>query len=178
MTESTPGRRRKTPAQKVTNGLEEILGDSLQRLHDANPGIGFTLIADTKPKKHAPATTHGGSWAGIDKELLRNIHLFEFSNKERAVLDNMTADVDKDGVWKGTQAQLAATLRCNQTTVSRAIVKLDRKNFVWKVARGTYQVNPTWAFGWGSDHSARVIAKIGKTVMATKVIKIPGKKAA
>ncbi|WP_331731250.1 hypothetical protein [Kitasatospora sp. NBC_01300] len=178
MTESTPGRRRKTPAQKVTNGLEDILGDSLQKLHEANPGFGFTLIADTKKPKKREATTQGGSWAGIDKQLLRNIHLFEFSNKERAVLDNMTADADRDGLWRGTQAALAVTLQCNQTTVSRAIVRLDRKNFVWKVARGTYQVNPTWAFGWGTDYSAKVIAKIGKDFMAKKVINIPGKKAA
>ncbi|MFD9688451.1 hypothetical protein ACFXPX_32685 [Kitasatospora sp. NPDC059146] len=178
MTDTTPGRRRKTAAQKVTNGLENILGDSLQRLHEANPGIGFTLIADTKRAKHASAQTHGGSWAGIDKMLLKNIHLFDFSKRERAVLDNMTADVDKDGLWRGTQAQLAAELHCNQTTVSRAIVKLDSKNFVWKVSRGTYQVNPTWAFGWGSDHCNRVIEKIGKKTMAAKAIKIPGKKAA
>ncbi|MFB7673217.1 hypothetical protein ACFC26_17585 [Kitasatospora purpeofusca] len=158
--------------QAFANGLAELIGSGLERLQAENPSIGFTLIANSdKPRKGAQ--THGGSWVATDRELLGNIWRFDFSKRERAVLDIMTAEVDEEGQWHGKQTDLARTLGCSQGSVSKAIGKLESTNFAWKVIRCRYQVNPDWAFGWGSEAHQRSIKKIGKATMDMKRIKIP-----
>ncbi|MET9182896.1 hypothetical protein ABZX88_32485 [Kitasatospora aureofaciens] len=158
--------------EDFARGLADLIGSGLEQLQAQNPSVGFTLIANSdKPRKGAQ--THGGSWVATDRELLANIWRFDFTKRERAVLDIMTAEVDEEGQWRGKQSELAKTLGCSQGSVSKAIGKLESTNFAWKIVRCLYQVNPDWAFGWGSEAHQRSIDRIGKAVMDMKRIKIP-----
>ncbi|MFD0351752.1 hypothetical protein ACFQ0M_48015 [Kitasatospora aburaviensis] len=74
---------------------------------------------------------------------------------------------------EGKQADLAKVLQCSQGSVSKAISTLEATHFVWKVIRCLYQVNPDWAFGWGTDSHTKSIASIGVATMDMKRIKIP-----
>ncbi|MFI1521371.1 hypothetical protein [Kitasatospora cineracea] len=135
------------------------------------------LVANTgKPRKRA--LTYSGAWVATDRELLANVWRFDFTKHERAVLDIMTAETDEAGQWRGTQSELARILRCSQGSVSKAIGEPEAANFAWKVVRCLYQVNPDWAFGWGSEAHRRSIARIGRAVMDMKRTKIPHEKAA
>ncbi|WP_030274430.1 hypothetical protein [Streptomyces sp. NRRL B-24484] len=170
MAKKPSGRARADEA--LAQGLADLIGSGLEQLRAQNPGIGFTLIADAaKPNKSA--NTHGGSWVATDRELLANIWRFEFTPRERAVLDIMTAEINEDGQWHGKQSELANRLGCSQGSVSKAISKLESTNFAWKLIRCLYQVNPDWAFGWGSEAHIRSIQRIGQAVMDMKRIKIP-----
>ncbi|MFC8452163.1 hypothetical protein [Kitasatospora sp. NPDC057223] len=158
--------------EAFARGLADLIGSGLEQLQAQNPSVGFTLVANSdKPKK--AVHTHGGSWVATDRELLANVWRFEFSQRERAVLDIMTAEINEEGQWHGKQSELARTLGCSQGSVSKAISKLESTNFAWKLVRCLYQVNPDWAFGWGSKAHLRSIQKIGKAVMDMKRIKIP-----
>ncbi|MDH6130493.1 hypothetical protein [Kitasatospora sp. GP82] len=153
-------------------GLADLIGSGLEQLRAQNPSVGFTLVADSdKPRK--PANTHGGSWVATDRELLANVWRFEFSSRERAVLDIMTAEINEDGQWHGKQSELATRLGCSQGSVSKAISKLESTHFAWKIIRCLYQVNPDWAFGWGTEAHLRSIERLGAAVMDMKRIKIP-----
>ncbi|WP_329572911.1 hypothetical protein [Kitasatospora sp. NBC_01266] len=156
----------------IAQGLADLIGSGLEQLRAQNPSIGFTLLADSnKPSK--PAHTHGGSWVATDRELLANVWRFEFSQRERAVLDIMTAEINEEGQWHGKQSELATRLGCSQGSVSRAISKLEATNFAWKIIRCLYQVNPDWAFGWGTEAHLHSIKSIGAAIMDMKRIKIP-----
>ncbi|MFJ2154190.1 hypothetical protein ACIOHB_36215 [Streptomyces microflavus] len=159
------------PGQDYVNGLEsaEALLTKFREL-----SRGGTLTYDRRRRPYAFYGTNHLSVSGV---LQANLWKFRLTTVARDVLDYMVTNHDTKGLVTTTQVKLGEHFCCSQTKVSKAIGELSRHNFSWKEKRGVYQLNPLYAFRWGSDKHRELVMSL-QDVLLEHQIEIPtvGKK--
>ncbi|MEU2968983.1 replication/maintenance protein RepL [Streptomyces ardesiacus] len=109
----------------------------------------------------------------LDHDIQTNLWRFGLSTMARDLLDHMATQHDEQGELHATQKELAAHFGCSQPKVSKALTQLDKMHFAWKVRRGVLQVNPTYAYRWGSRKQRALIARLGAKFFRERTIVIP-----
>ncbi|BDT39514.1 hypothetical protein [Streptomyces yaizuensis] len=130
---------------------------------------GGIIQADPVPRAYAfPSKRH----ITFDADIHDNLWRFGLTPIASALLGHMAAGHDKDGVLVTTQSALAQHFECHHTRINRAFKLLDRHNFAWKERQGRYQINPQYAYRWGSRKHRALIERMG-TTLKTRTIAIP-----
>lgn len=169
-------------AQRATR---PVIGDPLQWRSDRRRGVaerifqqldevsdrGVSIHVDPQPR---PYLMYSGSHISVDRVIQQNLWRFNLRPLERAVLDLMCVEANDEGVVVVKQVELGEHFGRSQSSVSNAIKTLCGHHFIWKVRRGAYQVNPTYAFGWGSNKQRAALHRIGMATMKEHEIVIPG----
>ncbi|SEE83583.1 replication protein (RepL) [Streptomyces sp. 2131.1] len=129
------------------------------------------LISSDPPKR--PYQFASGQHISLDTDLQANLWQFGLSPMARDLLDHMATHHDDRGELLTTQKKLATHFGCSQPKVSKALTQLDKLHFAWKVRRGVLQVNPTYAYRWGSRKQRALIAQLGAKFLRERTIVIP-----
>lgn len=111
-----------------------------------------------------------------DRYLQDQLWRFKFTWLTRAVLDHFCANADKDGRIKASQPDLATHFEVSQPNVSKSLSHLKSTHFIWLDGgrRSVYQVNPLYAFRWGSQKQRLALQRIGLEAIAQHLIVVPG----
>lgn len=158
------------PRQWRADGRKGVAESIFQQLDEVVERGGFVHV--DRPLK--PYLTWSGSHVSYDRVLQQNMWRFNLRPLERAVLDQMCAEANDEGIAEVKQVALAEHFGRSQASVSNAIKSLCGHHFVWKVRRGAYQVNPTYSFAYGSTKQRAALQRIGKATMEEHEIVIPG----
>jgi predicted transcriptional regulator len=114
-----------------------------------------------------------GRHINLDHAIQSNLWRFGLTVMARNLLDHMATEHDEDGQLHATQKQLAEHFGCSQPKVSKALGELFNHHFAWKIRRGVLQVNPTYAYRWGSRKQRSLMRKLGATTLREHTIVIP-----
>lgn len=158
------------PRQWGTGGRAGVAERIFRQLDEVVERGGVVHV--DRPLK--PYLMASGRHVSFDQGIQQNLWRFNLRKVERAVLDQMCAEANDEGIAEVKQVELGAHFGCSQAAVSKAIKTLADFHFVWKVQRGRYQVNPTYSFAHGSDKQRAALRRIGKETMAMHEIHIPG----
>ncbi|MFI9155718.1 hypothetical protein [Streptomyces sp. NPDC053367] len=131
---------------------------------------GGYISADPPKRKYGFAS---GQHINLDTGIQNNLWRFGLTTTARNLLDLMATEHDKDGQIRSTQKQLAEHFMCSQPKISKAMNELFSYHFAWKIRRGVVQVNPTYAYRWGSRNHRSLISKLGKQTLKEHAIVIP-----
>ncbi|MGW8882025.1 replication/maintenance protein RepL [Streptomyces mirabilis] len=154
------------PKRDYVNGLESAAA-LLTKFKELSKG--GTLTYD---RKRRPYAFYGTNHHSVSDAIQANLWKFRLTMVARDVLDYMVTHHDKKGLVTTTQAKLGEHFCCSQTKVSKAIGELSRHNFTWKEKRGVYQLNPLYAFRWGSDKQRELVVEL-QDVLLEHQIEIP-----
>ena len=154
--------------QPVRSEPEDRSHDLLKALERISAN-GGTFTADPPRKRYA---FPGGTHLNVSQQIHENLWRFQLSPMARDLLDHFVATHDEEGMVKATQQSLGAYFGCHHSKISRAIKVLDGHNFAWKHRQGRYQLNPTYAYRWGSRKHHALTARI-KDVLKTREINPP-----
>ncbi|MFB6614031.1 hypothetical protein ACIGFK_36765 [Streptomyces sp. NPDC085524] len=146
------------PAAGLLKALERI---------SRNGGI---IQADPPPKAYG---FPGGTHINYSQQIQENLWRFKLSPMARDLLDHMAATHDVDGIVAATQTALGMYFGCHHSKISRAIKVLTQHNFAWKARQGQYQLNPTYAYRWGSRRHRVLIDRLGAKTLKDHTIVIP-----
>ncbi|MEU5978465.1 replication/maintenance protein RepL [Streptomyces sp. NPDC047315] len=140
------------------------------KLLDNVASHGGTILAEPPKRKYQ---FHSGQHTSLDLGLQGNLWRFGLTGMARNLLDHMSAEHDLDGQLRATQKELAEHFGCSQPKVSKALGELFSHHFAWKVRRGVLQVNPTYAYRWGSKKHHSLMTKLGAKALREHTIVIP-----
>jgi hypothetical protein len=129
------------------------------------------VITQDPPKK--PYEFASGQHISLDTDIHANLWRFGLSPMAQNLLNHMATQHDQEGELHATQKELATYFGCSQPKVSKALTQLDKLHFAWKVRRGVLQVNPTYAYRWGSRKQRALIARLGVEFLRERTIVIP-----
>lgn len=154
---------------------QPVHSDPGDRAHDLLKALeklsvnGGTILADPPRKRYG---FPGGVHINVSQQIQENLWRFGLGQMARDLLDHFAATHDETGLVKATQQSLGTYFGCHHSKVSRAIKVLDTHNFAWKYRQGQYQLNPTYAYRWGSRKQHALMARI-KDVLDNREIKPP-----
>lgn len=156
-----PGRPTSTEL-KLLKQLEEIVRR------------GGSIAVDPPRRRYG---FEGGTHLNYSAHLQQHLWRFRLTTTARDLLDHMVVTHDAAGVVTTTQVALATYFGCSQSKISKAFTQLSDHRFTWKVRRGKYQLNPTYAYRFSSAKHAALIARIkaAKKVEEYKIV-VPGKR--
>ncbi|MEV7617080.1 hypothetical protein [Streptomyces sp. NPDC089799] len=155
------------PAAFDPQGINRQLVKALQNI-SRNGGM---ITADAPPKRYG---LQGGTHVNVSQTLVENLWRWKLPATARDILDHMAATHDEDGVVKVSQKALGEHFECSQSKISRSIGVLSKHHFVWKAARrGCYQLNPTYAYRFGSRKHHALLARLGEDVLNAHTIVVP-----
>lgn len=129
-------------------------------------------IVTVDPPKH-PYGFVGGTHTNVSQEIQHNLWRFDLSGTARNMLDHLTTSHDEHGIVSSTQGALAEYFGYSQSRVSRSLRELAGHHFTWKVRRGQLQVNPTYAYRFGSRKHQALLIKLGPETLEEHRIVIP-----
>ncbi len=116
-----------------------------------------------------------GQHVSLDRYLHENLWRYHFTWLTRAVLDHFSANIDEDGHILAGQPELAELFEVSQPNVSKSLTHLKKTHFIWLDGkRSFYQVNPLYAFRWGSDKQRAALQRIGIKTLMQHIIMVPG----
>ncbi|WP_079408577.1 hypothetical protein [Streptomyces sp. 3211] len=91
------------------------------------------------------------------------------------VLDHFSANIDEDGHILAGQPELVELFEVSQPNISKSLTHLKKTHFIWlDRQRSFYQVNPLYAFRWGSDKQRAALQRIGIKTLMQHIIVVPG----
>lgn len=122
----------------------------------------------------SPYDFNGAPHVSINRDILENMWRFGLASLDRGVLDYMVASHDEDGLVKERQVDLARHFRCSQPRIHRAVACLRGYHFIWMPRRAWYQLNPQYAYRFGSSRQRLLIARLGRELLSAHRIEIPG----
>ncbi|MEW1870036.1 hypothetical protein AB0420_18210 [Streptomyces caelestis] len=169
---AVPGPRRAVRLSPVAYPSRNVLEDQSRTLLKALEKIsrnGGTIVADPSRKGYA---FPGGKHLALSTEIHENLWRFKLSPMARDLLDHIVATHDEDGLVRATQQGLGAHFQCHRSKISRAMKMLDTHNFAWKHMQGQYQLNPCYAYRWGSRKQHALVARI-TDVLKARTIQLP-----
>jgi hypothetical protein len=148
---------------------DDVLRDMVKALDKVATNGG--VITQDPPKQ--PYEFASGQHTSLDADIQTNLWRFGLSPMARDLLDHMATQHNVRGEVVATQKELATYFGCSQPKVSKALTQLDKLHFAWKVRRGVVQVNPTYAYRWGSKKQRALIARLGAKFLRERTIVIP-----
>ncbi|MGC3001429.1 hypothetical protein ACPF8X_24410 [Streptomyces sp. G35A] len=146
-----------------------MLRDMVRAL-DKVASNGGIISSDPPKQKYQFAS---GQHISLDADIQANLWRFGLSPMARDLLDHMATQHNEEGELRTTQKELATHFGCSQPKVSKALTQLDKLHLAWKVRRGVLQVNPTYAYRWGSRKQRALIARLGAKFLRERTIVIP-----
>lgn len=164
-----PGPRKTVRLSAVPHPSRRVLDDQSRTLLKALEKIsrnGGTIVADPPRKGYA---FPGGKHLALSTEIHENLWRFKLSPMARDLLDHMAATHNEDGLVRASQQSLGAHFRCHRSKISRAMKVLDKHNFAWKHKQGQYQLNPSYAYRWGSRKQHALVARITDVLKARTI---------
>ncbi|QFG13288.1 helix-turn-helix DNA binding domain protein [Streptomyces phage Gilgamesh] len=147
----------------------DVLRDMVKALDKVATNGG--VISSDPPKKAYQFAS--GQHISLDMDIQTNLWRFGLTPMAQALLNHMATQHNEQGELHATQKELAAYFECSQPKVSKALTQLDKLHFAWKVRRGVLQVNPTYAYRWGSRKQRALIARLGAKFLRERTIVIP-----
>ena len=150
------------PSRSIPEDLSRTLLQTLEKISRN----GGTIVADPPRKGYA---FPGGKHLALSTEIHENLWRFKLSPMARDLLDHIAATHDEDGLVQATQQSLGSHFGCHQSKVSRALRALDKHNFAWKHKQGHYQLNPCYAYRWGSRKQHALVARITDVLKARTI---------
>jgi hypothetical protein len=150
------------PSRSIPEDLSRTLLQTLEKISRN----GGTIVADPPRKGYA---FPGGKHLALSTEIHENLWRFKLSPMARDLLDYIVATHDEDGLVQATQQSLGSHFGCHQSKVSRALRALDKHNFAWKHKQGQYQLNPSYAYRWGSRKQHALVARITDVLKARTI---------
>lgn len=166
---AVPGPRKTVRLSAVPHPSRSVLEDQSRTLLKALERIsrnGGTVVADPPRKRYA---FPGGEHLALSTEIHENLWRFKLSPMARDLLDHIVATHDEDGLVQATQQSLGAYFGCHHSKINRAMKMLDEHNFAWKHKRGQYQLNPHYAYRWGSRKQHSLVARITDVLTARTI---------
>lgn len=131
---------------------------------------GGHFTADPPAKRYGFA---GGTHTNVSQVLQENLWRFNLSSPARNLLDHMSVAHNEEGVVAAKQEALATYFGCSQSKISRALTELSQHHFTWKVKRGEYQLNPTYAYRFSSTKHRALLRRLGTETLKAHKIVIP-----
>lgn len=153
------------PSHKVVQDQSPALLKALEKI-----GRNGGTFHSKPPAK--PYAFPGGTHLAISDEVHQNLWRFELTPMARHLLDHFTAAHDEDGIVTASQQELGRYFGCHHSKISRAIKLLDQHNFAWKARQKRYQLNPLYAYRWGSERHRALSIRL-KKVLAERQITPP-----
>jgi hypothetical protein len=132
---------------------------------------GGVIAADPPPRRYG---LHGGTHVNISQVLCENLWRFRLPPTARDILDHMAATHDEQGLVTAGQKELGRHFGCSQAKISRCLAMLVRHHFVWKASRrGVYQLNPAYAYRFGSRKHHALLERLGQETLDAHAIVVP-----
>ncbi|MEU9420210.1 hypothetical protein [Streptomyces sp. NPDC048272] len=167
--------RRLTPETTSERELESLAKSLAERLSGPDTQVDVQVFLNEAKRNYVFLT---GQHVSVDRWLHQNLWRYHFTWLTRAVLDHFTANMDDDGHIKAPQGDLATMFDVSQPNVSKSLTHLKKTKFIWGDGkRSFYQVNPLYAFRWGSDKQRAALLRIckdAKTPLKQIIINVPG----